>query len=76
MFSGATMNKVRDGWIHPTEYWKKDPKSIRMEFFAQEYSDLIVNPQGVEVTERYFPKSHAIFKKILKYIIDGKDEED
>ncbi len=65
LFSGATFNKVEDGWIHKTEYWKANPDMICCEFFAQVFSDLIVNPDGTEMTKRYAPKSYAIVRQMI-----------
>ena len=65
LFSGATFNKVQDGWRHETEYWKANPDFICVEFFAQVFSDLIVNPDGTEMTKRYAPKSYAIVRQMI-----------
>lgn len=66
LFSGATVNKCRDNWEHSASYWRRDPELICQEFFAQVYSDSIVNPQGIETIKRYAPKSYAIFQRMLE----------
>ena len=70
LFSGMTFNKCKDNWGHSTSYWRKNPELSCMEFFAQVYSDSIVNPEGIETIKRYAPKSYAIFKKMLKDIVE------
>ena len=70
MFSGVTLNKCRGIYMHDTKYWRGDPKSICDEFFAQMFSDAVVNPEGLEITRRYAPKSCAIFRKMLEDIIE------
>ena len=66
LFSGATLNKCEDGWMHSTSYWRKNPELICTEFFVQVYSDSIVNPQGIETIKHYAPKAYAKFQEILE----------
>ena len=70
MFSGITLNKCKGGYEHDRKYWREDPKLVCEEFFAQMFSDLAVNPEGLEITRRYAPKSCAIFRKMLEDIIE------
>ena len=68
IFGGVTLNKVKDGWGHSTSYWKGDKDNICFEFFAQTFSDSITNPEAIEVTKKYFPKSYKIFEQIINDI--------
>lgn len=68
IFSGVTKNKCKDNWFHSTSYWRGSPELVCTEFFAQVYSDLIVNPQGVETVKRYAPKSYEIVQRMLEDI--------
>ena len=68
-FSGVTLNKVNDGWRHPTSYWRDDPEGVCTEFFAEAFSSLIINPKAIELTKQYMPKSYSVFEKILKDIV-------
>ena len=68
MFSGVTKNKVQDGYTHPTSYWKVDETQVCLEFFAQTFSDSINNPEAIELTKKYFPKSYNIFEQIIDKI--------
>lgn len=71
VFSGVTLNKVKDGGYHPTTYWKEHSHYVCLEFFAETYSSSIVNPEAIEILKRYVPKSYEIFGTILKKIIKG-----
>ncbi len=72
VFSGVTLNKVKDGFAHSTSYWKEDEKNVCYEFFAQTFSDSINNPEAIETTKRYFPESYKIFEKIISEIGEKK----
>ena len=70
VFNGVTQGKCEDGWGHKTKYWRDNPSVVCEEFFAQMFSDSIVNPDGLELMKRYIPKSCAVFQKMLEDIID------
>ena len=72
-FSGCTFNKVKNGGYHPTSYWKSDPELVCLEFFAENFSALTVNPESLEMIKKYFPKSHKIFKQMLDDIIEESE---
>ena len=72
-FSGCTFNKVKDGGYHSTSYWKSDPELVCLEFFAENFSAMIVNPRSLEMIKKYFPKSHKIFKQMLDDIVEESE---
>lgn len=52
---------------HSLSYYKKNPKSLALEFFANMFSAKSVGSNStIELTKKYFPKSCAMFEKILK----------
>lgn len=52
---------------HPLSYYRKTPKFLAIEFFANMFSAKSVGSNSaIELTKKHFPKSCAMFEKILK----------
>ena len=72
VFSGITKNKIEDGWKHSTSYWTQNETNVCLEFFAQTFADSINNPEGIEITKKYFPESYKIFERMIHEIGEKK----
>ncbi len=70
LFAGVTFCKIHDGWGHEKGYWQYDPQMVCQEFFAEVFSESIVNPEGIKLVKRYVPKSYKIFQDMLKDIVE------
>lgn len=67
--SDALSSKMRMGLGvgHPLSYYKRNPKNLAIEFFANMFSAKSVGSNStIELTKKHFPKSCAMFEKILK----------
>ena len=72
IFHGATNTKINAGIGHFEEgYWNK--VTIPLEAFAHFMSASIMNPEALAELDKYFPKSHNLFKKMLKEIVETGD---
>lgn len=66
IWDGATNGKVYGYCAHSImdkDYWNK--VSAGNEGFAEIFEAEIVNPNGLLLIKKYFPKSYAIYKEIL-----------
>lgn len=67
--SDVLSSKIRMGLGagHPLSYYSKHPQNLAIEFFANMFSAKSVGSNStIELTKKYFPKSCAMFEKILK----------
>ncbi len=66
IFSGATINKIRDGYLHDSGYWKIGEHKLATEAFANMFSTALTSPEKLTEIKKYFPKSVKIFEDMLK----------
>lgn len=77
LFSGATLNKCEDGWMHDTDYWNgvgiEDFETFKLahEGFAEFFSASTANPESLEMLRKYFPESGKIFDELIKIAAGG-----
>ena len=77
LFSGATLNKCEDGWMHDTDYWNgvgiEDFETFNLahEGFAEFFSASTANPESLEMLRKYFPESGKIFDELIKIAAGG-----
>ncbi len=71
IFSGATTNRVKGISGHPTSYWGK-PANLPAEAFTQMFSASVVNSNGLKLIKQYFPKSHKVYREMIKEMLSGK----
>mgnify|MGYP004658439409 CR=1 FL=1 len=77
LFSGATLNKCEDGWMHDTDYWNgvgiEDLETFKLahEGFAEFFSASTANPESLEMLRKYFPESGKIFDELIKIAAGG-----
>lgn len=77
LFSGATLNKCEDGWMHDTDYWNgvgiEDFETFQLahEGFAEFFSASTANPESLEMLRKYFPESGKIFDELVKIAAGG-----
>lgn len=76
LFSGATLNKCKDGWYHERGYWR--PKGSGEDFtlmrlshegFAEFFSAHTANQESLDVLRKYLPESTIIFEEMLEELI-------
>ena len=76
LFSGATLNKCKDGWYHERDYWR--PKGSGEDFtlmrlshegFAEFFSAHTANQESLDVLRKYLPESTKIFEEMLEELI-------
>ena len=66
IFAGATVNRIKDGYLHETSYWKAGDKYLATEAFANMFSTALTSPEKLTEIKKYFPKSVKIFEDMLK----------
>ena len=77
LFSGATLNKCEDGWMHDTDYWNGvgienfETFQLAHEGFAEFFSASTANPESLEMLRKYFPESGKIFDELIKIAAGG-----
>ncbi|MCM1322330.1 MAG: hypothetical protein NC041_09005 [Bacteroides sp.] len=78
-FSGATLNKVKDGGYHRTSYWKLEQDYfLASEAMANLISSSFTNLGSYNIIKRYFPKSEKIFSEMIKKmrkILESKEND-
>ena len=70
IFSGATRNKITEGWKHSTAYWKSDKNNLPAEAFANMFCATVCNPKSLEHIKKYLPKSYAMFENLVNEIAE------
>lgn len=67
LFSGATLNRVKDGGYHSTAYWKANQYGLlATEATAEFMSSAFTNSDSYDMMKRYFPKSERIFAEMIR----------
>ncbi|MCM1223390.1 MAG: minor capsid protein [Lachnospiraceae bacterium] len=76
LFSGATLNKVEDGGIHPTSYWKSNQNGLlATEATAEFFSSAFTNSDSYDTMKKYFPKSEKVFVEMMKNLRNSLSEQ-
>lgn len=67
IISGLTLNEIRAGWGHSTDYWTRGntKAEISSEAFAH-MSSAYTNPERLAVMKKWFPTACDIFEQIIK----------
>lgn len=78
IIEGATNGKIKLGVGHGTSYWDKGYKKtsieslkgreLASEAFAEMIDSSLGNKESLEIIKKYLPKSHELFKKMIKEI--------
>ena len=63
IFSGITKNKLTDGWIHATSYWKGE--HIECEIIAH-FFEARGSIEKLKILKQYFPSSYDYFESLLR----------
>ncbi|MGM9563429.1 MAG: hypothetical protein ACI3VQ_05065, partial [Faecousia sp.] len=67
VFGGLSGNKVSGPWGHRADYWAKRPRStVGSEAFAEITADSASNPQSLEFTKKYMPKTYSAYQNMIK----------
>lgn len=65
MISAVTLNKIKDGGIHKTSYWKSDEYNMNAEFMAH-YFETCTSKD----TKKTFAKIFPTATKVLEILIE------
>lgn len=70
IFSGFSLNQIRAGWGHSTDYWKRgDTKlEIASEAFAH-MSSGYTNPGRLKLMKEWFPTACEVFEEIIQKVL-------
>jgi hypothetical protein len=71
MYSGLTLNRVRAGWGHSTDYWLRGDTDLEIasEAFAH-MSSGYTNPERLKIMKEWFPKACEAFENIVNESLD------
>lgn len=66
ILGGLTNGQCQNLWGHSSSYWKKDPRRVQREAFANMYSVTYGSQERVDTMKKYFPTAYARFEQILE----------
>lgn len=67
VFGGISGNNVSGPWGHRNDYWtRRPPSAVGSEAFAEITADSASNPQSLEFTKKYMPKTYSAYQNIIK----------